>query len=47
MEISQNIYLDRLNLFIKINDKEIYIARKECEMLLYLVTPEEHYKYLN
>ena len=37
MEISQNIYLDRLNLFIKINDKEIYIARKECEMLLYLI----------
>uniref|UniRef100_UPI00404808AF response regulator transcription factor n=1 Tax=Aliarcobacter sp. TaxID=2321116 RepID=UPI00404808AF len=37
MEISQNIYLDRLNLFIKINDKEIHIARKECEMLLYLI----------
>lgn len=37
MEISRNIYLDRLNLFIKINDKEIYIARKECEMLLYLI----------
>jgi two-component system, OmpR family, response regulator len=28
MEISRNIYLDRLNLFIKINDKEIHIAKK-------------------
>ena len=37
IEITPNIYLDRLNLFIKINDKEIHIARKECEMLLYLI----------
>ena len=37
MEISQNIYLDRLNLFIKINNKEIHIARKESEIFLYLI----------
>ena len=37
IEISQNIYLDRLNLFIKINNKEIHIARKESEIFLYLI----------
>ena len=28
---------DRLNLFIKINNKEIHIARKESEIFLYLI----------
>ena len=37
IEISSNIYLDRLNLFIKINNKEIHIARKESEIFLYLI----------
>ena len=36
MEISQNIYLDRLNLFIKINDKEIHIARKKSVKCYYI-----------
>jgi two-component system, OmpR family, response regulator len=37
IEISQNIYLDRINLFIKKDKKEIHLAKKECEILLYLI----------
>ena len=37
IKISPNIYLDRLNLFIKKDKKEIHLAKKECEILLYLI----------
>ena len=37
IEISPSIYLDRLNLFIKKDKKEIHLAKKECEILLYLI----------
>ena len=41
IEISPNIYLDRLNLFIKKDNNEIQLAKKECEILLYLIKNEK------
>ena len=41
IEISPNIYLDRLNLFIKKDNNEIHLAKKECEILLYLIKNEK------
>ena len=41
IEISQNIYLDRLNLFIKKEKEQIHLAKKECEILLYLINKEK------
>ena len=41
IEISPNIYLDRLNLFIKKDNNEIHLAKKECEILLYLINKEK------
>ncbi len=37
IELSRNIFLDSKNLFIQIDNKEIHIAQKECEVLLYLI----------
>lgn len=37
IEISSNIYFDRLNSIINVNNKEIRLTKKECEILLYLI----------
>lgn len=41
IEISKNIYLDRLNLFIKKDNEKIHLAKKECEILLYLIANDK------
>lgn len=37
IEISSNKYLDRKNLLIKIDEKSLHIAQKECDVLEYLI----------
>ncbi|MBU3014318.1 response regulator transcription factor [Poseidonibacter lekithochrous] len=37
IELFKNIFLDTENLFIQIDNKDIHIAQKECEVLLYLL----------
>ena len=37
IELFKNIFLDSKNLSIQIDNKEIHIAQKECEVLLYLI----------
>ena len=37
VELFKNIFLDSKNLSIQIDNKEIHIAQKECEVLLYLI----------
>ena len=37
IEVFKNIFLDTENLFIQIDNKDIHIAQKECEVLLYLL----------
>jgi two-component system, OmpR family, response regulator len=41
IKISQDIYLDTVNLCIKRNKEEIHLAKKECEILLYLINKEK------
>uniref|UniRef100_UPI0040477C25 response regulator transcription factor n=1 Tax=Aliarcobacter sp. TaxID=2321116 RepID=UPI0040477C25 len=41
IEISKNIYLDRLNLFVKKDNEKIHLAKKECEILLYLIANDK------
>lgn len=37
IELFKNIFLDTENLFIQIDNKDIHIAQKECDVLLYLL----------
>ncbi len=37
IKISNDLYLDSINLLIKRNNKETRVTKKECQMLLYLI----------
>ena len=43
IEISKDIFLDVENLLIIKNDKQIHIAKKECEVLQYLIKNYNYY----
>ena len=37
IKISENIFLDKKNLLIKKENEQIHLAKKECEVLEYLI----------